>query len=123
MRSLNFLETGQDSETTYIIHLVRNDGCRYHCIGLMGDMIYDGCNNFTLTRTKECLYHACRPSKFHRVLAVLEMCDDEKAIQQIKDKEANRKKRRTRIAKTGITYDNKGRKKKVILFRINLGKH
>ena len=52
---------------------------------------FDGCNNFTLTRTKENFDHACRLRNFERVLAVLEMCDDEKAIQQIKDKESNRK--------------------------------
>ena len=111
VRNFDILETGRESETPYLVHLVRKDGCRDHCIGLMGDMIFDGCNDFTLTRTKENFDHACRPSKFDRILAVLEMCDDENAIQQIKDKEANTKKRRRLIAKNR-NYQRQQRKKK-----------
>ena len=89
----------------------------------MGDMIFDGCNDFTLTRTKENFDHACRPSKFDWILAVLEMCDDENAIQQIKDKEANTTKRRRLIAKNRNYQRQQRKKKKAILFRITLGKH
>ena len=123
VRNFDILETGRESETPYLVHLVRKDGCRDHCIGLMGDMIFDGCNDFTLTRTKENFDHACRPSKFDRILAVLEMCDDENAIQQIKDKEANTTKRQRLIAKNRNYQRQQRKKKKAILFRITLGKH
>ena len=62
--------------TPTIVLLEREGGYATHTIGIMGKVIFDSSNHYSLARTKENLDHACRPMKFRSVQVVAQLVDD-----------------------------------------------
>ena len=95
VRNFHIVETDRSSKIPLLITLEKDCGISDHCIGIIGDTIYDSCNDYTLKRTMENIHHACRPSKFGKIVSIFEMIDNEKDIQAVQDK-IKRKRRRSK---------------------------
>ena len=76
------LETVIPFDRPTIVLLENTEGFATHTIGIMRDVIFDSCNNFSLKRTIENLDHACRPLKFRSVRSVAHLVDDANAPSQ-----------------------------------------
>ena len=79
-----------------LVLLQKTCGLTDHAVALLGDTIYDSCNDFTLKRTKENFDHACRPCTFGAVWKVLEMVPDSDAAEEKRIKNSGRRKRKFR---------------------------
>ena len=112
--TFDIINTPVSFDNPTIVQMQKEDGRINHAIGIMGDVIYDSNNKYTLRRTLENVNHSCRPSTFRRVYKVVQLVDVPQESFSNKQNRVLQASANRKIARKAIRRKNAREKKKLI---------